>query len=138
MSVQGYKVPQDSEGFDLTPMIDVVFLLIVFFMTVASMLTADKIEMNLAVADESAIPKEIKDRYTFSVTNDGRFYAGPEEVSLERLSTLLGLITENNRNVKIVLRADRMAEHQHVNKVLTLCAQNGINDIIFAAYQSDL
>jgi hypothetical protein len=31
-----------------------------------------------------------------------------------------------------------MAEHQHVNKVLTVCAQNGINDIIFATYQSDL
>jgi hypothetical protein len=31
-----------------------------------------------------------------------------------------------------------MAEHQHVNKVLTVCAANGINDIIFATYQSDL
>ena len=131
-------MPQEGEGFDLTPMIDVVFLLIVFFMTVASMLTADKIDLNLAVAEESAIPKEIKDRYTFSVLNDGRFFAGPQEVSAERLEELIARVATTSRNVKIVLRADRMAEHQHVNKMLQICARHGINDIIFATYQSDL
>ena len=138
MSIQGYKVPTDNGGFDLTPMIDVVFLLIVFFMTVASMLTADKIDMNLAVAEEAAIPKLIEDRYTFSVTNEGRFYAGPEEVTLEELGEVVARIGSTRQNVKIVLRADRMAEHKDVNRVLTLCAQNGINNIIFATYQSDL
>ena len=138
MSLQGYKVPHEEEGFDLTPMIDVVFLLIVFFMTVASMLTADKIEMNLAVAEESAIPKVIKDRYTFSVTGEGTFYAGPEEVTVERLGEVIANIASTSQNVKLILRADRMAEHRDVNTVLSICAQNGINDIIFATYQSDL
>jgi biopolymer transport protein ExbD len=138
MSLKGYKVPQDGEGFDLTPMIDVVFLLIVFFMTVASMLTAEKINMNLAVADESAIPKEIKDRFTFSVTTEGKLYAGANEVTEAELAESLQRLTSQGRPIKIVLRADREAEHQHVNKVLALCAQYGINDIIFATYQTDL
>ena len=138
MSLQGYKVPQEGETFDLTPMIDVVFLLIVFFMTVASMLSAEKVSMNLAVAEESAIPKEIKDRYTFSVTNDGTLYAGANRVSEQELAETLTRITRQSSNIKIVLRADRETEHQHVNKVLALCAQYGINDIIFATYQSDL
>jgi biopolymer transport protein ExbD len=138
MSLQGYKVPQVDEGFDLTPMIDVVFLLIVFFMTVASALTTNKIELDLAVAEESDIPKEIKDRFTVSVDNEGRFYFGVQELTEEQLSAKLASVVANNRNIRIVLRAGRMAEHQHVNKVLTVCAYNGITDIIFAAYQSDI
>ena len=138
MSLQGYQVPQDDEGFDLTPMIDVVFLLIVFFMTVASMLTAEKVKMNLAVADESAIPKEIKDRFTFSVTQEGLLYAGANQVTEEELARSLARLTQRGSQIKIVLRADRNTEHQHVNKLLALCAQYGINDIIFATYQTDL
>jgi biopolymer transport protein ExbD len=138
MSLKGYKVPQGDEGFDLTPMIDVVFLLIVFFMTVASALTTNKLDLNLAVAEEAAIPKEIKDRFTVSVSDEGTFFFGLQELSEAELSKKMAEVAANNRNIKIVLRAGRMAEHQHVNKTLTICAQNGINDIIFATYQSDL
>ncbi|MFP4156910.1 MAG: ExbD/TolR family protein [Opitutales bacterium] len=138
MSLQGYQLPKDDEGFDLTPMIDVVFLLIVFFMTVASMLTAEKIPMNLAVAEESAIPKEIKDRYTFSVTEDGTLYAGANQVTEQEMAENLSRLTDLGPRIKIVLRADRNTEHQHVNRVLALCAQYGINDIIFATYETDL
>ncbi|MDB4345738.1 biopolymer transporter ExbD [bacterium] len=138
MSLKGYKVPQEGEGFDLTPMIDVVFLLIVFFMTVASALTANKLDLNLAVAEEAAIPKEIKDRFMVSVTNDGSFYFGVEELNAKQLSDKMAKIVGGNSKVKIVVRAGREAEHQHVNKLLTICAANGISDIIFATYQSDL
>lgn len=136
--MKGYQVPQEDEGFDLTPMIDVVFLLIVFFMTVASMLAAEKVDMNLAVAEESAIPKEIKERYTFSVLADGTFYSRAAPISEAELSVEIARLVEINPKMKIVVRADRMAEHQYVNKLLTICAQNGISDIIFATYQSDL
>lgn len=138
MSLKVYKPPQDSEGFDLTPMIDVVFLLIVFFMTVASMLTAEKIDMNLAVAEESAIPKEIKERYTFSVLGDGTYYSRANQVTEAELNAEIARLVAINPKMKIVLRADRDTEHQYVNKLLSICAQNGINDIIFATYQSDL
>jgi biopolymer transport protein ExbD len=138
MSVQGYKLPSEGEGFDLTPMIDVVFLLIVFFMTVASLLTAEKIEMNLAVAEESAIPKEIKNRFTLSITNTGALYLGPNNVTQEELSKRLAKFTQRVDTVKIILRADRLTEHQHINDVLQICAENGITDIIFAAYQTEL
>ena len=138
MSLKGYKLPQGDEGFDLTPMIDVVFLLIVFFMTVASALTTNKLDLNLAVAEESAIPKDIKDRFTVSVSDEGSFFFGIQELNEEELSDRLAKVVATNTNIKIVLRAGRMAEHRHVNKVLTVCAQNGINDIIFATYQSDL
>ncbi len=138
MSLQSFKLPEDDGGFDLTPMIDVVFLLIVFFMTVASMISADKVDLNLAVADESAIPKEIGDRSTFSIMADGTFYAGPRPVELDELREIISKLASHSKKLSIVLRADRMAEHQYVNQVLQICAESGISDIIFATYQSDL
>lgn len=138
MSLKGYKLPQGDEGFDLTPMIDVVFLLIVFFMTVASALTTNKLDLNLAVAEEAAIPKDIKDRFTVSVDAEGQFYFGVQKLTEQELSDKMKLVASSSNNIKIVLRAGRLAEHQHVNKILTVCAANGINDIIFATYQSDL
>ena len=133
-----YTVPADDEGFDLTPMIDVVFLLIVFFMTVASMITADKIELNLAVADEGQIAREISDRFTFSIRADGTLFAGPSQVTEEQANAALADIRNANPRARILLRADRDVEHQYVSSFLALAAANGINDIIFATYQSEL
>ena len=135
MSLKGYTVPQDDGGFDLTPMIDVVFLLIVFFMTVASMITEKK-ELNLAVADESIVPKEISNRFTFSVDIDGNYYFGKQALSAEQFKAQVNRIAKETPGVKLVLRIDRMTEHQYVNQALQICAESGINDIIFATYQS--
>lgn len=138
MSKKGYQVPQDDGGFDLTPMIDVVFLLIVFFMTVASALTTQKFDLNLAVAEEGVIPEDITNRFSCSVSKEGKFYVLRQEVTLEELGQRLSRIRKDQPQIKIVLRADKMTEHQYINDVLTVCAANGINDIIFATYQSDL
>ncbi len=137
MSLKGYTVPQDDGGFDLTPMIDVVFLLIVFFMTVASMITEKK-ELNLAVADESIVPKEIGNRFTFSIDVDGSLYFGKQLLTAEQFQDKVVRIAKETPGVKLVLRIDRMTEHQYVNKALQVCAESGINDIIFATYQSAL
>lgn len=137
-SINGYKVPSGVDGFDMTPMIDVVFLLIVFFMTVASMITADKVDLNLAVAEESAIPRDIKNRYTFSILADGSLYAGPTEVTENRLRELISNVGGQGKQSKIVLRVDSNTEHQHVNRILAICTEYGINDIIFATYETDL
>ncbi|WP_269525284.1 ExbD/TolR family protein [Coraliomargarita parva] len=138
MSLQGYKVPQDTEGFDLTPMIDIVFLLIVFFMTVASMITEKK-DLNLAVADESVVPKEISNRYTFSIDPQGVYYTSNKELTEEQLRQRISkIVAEHGAATKLVLRVDRKTEHRHVNQLLQICTEYGITDIIFATYETDL
>ena len=137
MSLQGYKLPDDNGGFDLTPMIDVVFLLIVFFMTVASMITEKK-ELNLAVADEAVVPKEISDRFIFSIDPEGSLYVQNQLIDADEAARRLKQIAATHRHAKLVVRVDRMTEHQYVNQFLGMCADNGISDIIFATYQTDL
>jgi biopolymer transport protein ExbD len=123
---------------DLTPMIDVVFLLIVFFMTVANMITAEKIEVEMPVALNSVIPEEFGGRNTITVARDGSLYAGVYPVDLDRLEEILRAELDSNPELKVYIRADSYTEHQFINDVMESCAALGISNVIFAAYQSEL
>ena len=122
---------------DLTPMIDIVFLLIVFFMTVASMITAEKKPIDVPVALNSTIPEDYGERTTITVQRDGSLYAGVYDVTLNELRDILVEEKEQNPETRIFLRADRSAEHQYVNEVMQACAEAGLSKVIFAAFQSD-
>lgn len=126
-----------DEEVDLTPMIDVVFLLIVFFMTVANMITAEKMEINMPVAIHSVIPEEFGGRNTVTVMRDGSIFAGVLPVDLDGLESILGKALKNDPKLKVYIRADSYAEHQFVNDVMESCAAIGISNVIFAAYQTD-
>lgn len=122
---------------DLTPMIDIVFLLIVFFMTVASMITAEKKPIDVPVALNSTIPEDYGERTTVTVQSDGSLYAGVYSVTLDELQRILVDERVNDPETRVFLRADRAVEHQYVNDVMQACAAAGLDRIIFAAFQSD-
>jgi len=128
---------QYDEDIDLTPMIDIVFLLIVFFMTVASMITAEKIPVEMSIALHSNIPEDFGERTTVTIKRDGSIYAGMFEVDLQRLEEILIEEREYDPTVKVFIRADRSTEHQFVNEVMQACAAAGLNNVIFAAYLSE-
>jgi biopolymer transport protein ExbD len=122
---------------DLTPMIDIVFLLIVFFMTVANMITAEKKPIDVPVALNSTIPEDYGERTTITIQRDGSLYSGVFDVTLEELRTVLIDAQKQDPTVKVYLRADSAAEHQYVNDVMKACAAAGLSNVIFAAFQSD-
>ena len=126
-----------NDEVDLTPMIDVVFLLIEFFMTVANMITAEKIEVEMPVAIHSVIPEEFGGRNTITVTRDGRIFAGVYSVDLDGMEAILETQIREDPELKVYIRADSFTEHQYINDVMEACAAIGIYNVIFAAYQSE-
>lgn len=130
-------IPDGDDSPDLTPMIDVVFLLIVFFMTVAVVIQADKVEIEVPVAEESQVPEEVNDRSTFTIQMDGSLYAGPVPVSLEELGSIVEQKIASIPDFKVYLRADAATPHKFVREVMAVCAENGAFDIIFATFQAE-
>ena len=126
-----------NDEVDLTPMIDVVFLLIEFFMTVANMITAEKIEVEMPVAIHSVIPEEFGGRNTITVTRDGSIFAGVYPVDLDGMEAILETQIREDPELKVYIRADSFTEHQYINDVMEACAAIGIYNVIFAAYQSE-
>ena len=132
-----WKPDEPGGEIDLTPMIDIVFLLIVFFMTVANMITAEQHPIEVPVSLNSILPEDKGTRTTITVAKDGSLYAGVYPVSRDQLSKRLQQEFENDPGVQVYLRADRATEHEYVNEVMQTCASIGIRKIIFAAYQSE-
>lgn len=135
--LQNWAVDDDDGEVDLTPMIDIVFLLIVFFMTVANMITAEKHPIEMPVALNSTIPEDYGERTTITVASDGSLYSGIFSVTLDELKETLVAASEENPSVRVYVRADSSTEHQYVNDVMQACAEAGLSNLIFAAYQSD-
>ena len=119
--------------FELTPMIDVVFLLIAFFMTLISFISAELIELELPEAKQATIAEEPGERQYISVDKDGNAYFGASPISYEALSTALVAARKAQPTVKLYLRADALTAHSHVNRVMEACAEAGVFDLIFAS-----
>ena len=128
--------PDDVDPeFEMTPMIDVVFLLIAFFMTLMSFITAELIELELPIAEESSIPEDSGERQYISVDPNGAVYFGSNPTTYGSLPNQLRSMRETMPQVKLYLRADATTHHRHVNEVMSACAQAGIYDLIFASSQ---
>ena len=119
--------------FELTPMIDVVILLIAFFMTLISFISAELIELQLPEAKQATIPEDPGERQYISVDLAGDAYFGAYPISYEALPNALIAAREAQPTVKIYLRADAETPHRHVNRVMEACATAGVFDLIFAS-----
>ncbi len=115
---------------ELTPMIDVVFLLMIFFL-VSSKLEEDDRAIDV-VLPQAAAAKPLTSRpreFIINVDRDGNLYAGSRPVSLDELNRLLRqAVADNPVRQKVTLRADEEVAHKHVVSVMDACVQAGIED----------
>ena len=121
----------------MTPMIDMVFLLLVFFMTVSTLAQADRrLELDLPESVSSDVSEDLSDRGTISLDAMGRVYLGAEVHSLasmrERIKQSLG----DRPDLRILVRADGATPYGEVKKVLRACAEVGAYEVIYATYQA--
>jgi biopolymer transport protein ExbD len=119
--------------FELTPMIDVVFLLIAFFMTLISFISSELVELELPEAAQASIPEEPGERQYISIDINGQLYFGATPITAEALTAQLISLKEELPQLKVFLRADVNTAHRHVNRVMEATAKAGIFDLIFAS-----
>ena len=129
---------KQKEDFDLnlTPLIDVVFLLLIFFMvtTTFEKETQLKIELPQASGDQ----KQVKKMLEISIDAKGRFFVNEHEVVNSGLETIKKAIKQaagDNKEPLLLINADGQATHQAVVTVLDAASQLGFVNITFAANQ---
>ena len=127
----------DDMRFDMTPMMDIVFQLIAFFMIVATYVTREKVEVELPLAVNAAIADNQQGRMMISISIDGQVWAGSQPVTLDELSTNVRAWLADDAKAKIVIRADRSNSYGLVKQVMKVCRDAGIADIIFSSFQTE-
>jgi biopolymer transport protein ExbD len=131
---------------DMAPLIDMVFLLLIFFMCAATMSSIQFTpDVELPVADKAQVPEEVEQMQDRGIINilpatgaddDGRFFVLGTEVEEADLVDIMRERAKKNPNIKLYLRADRDVPFRMVKKALRACAEAGISDVIFGAFQS--
>ena len=127
------EAPEEAK-FAMAPMIDMVFLLLVFFMCASHLQSQTSIPLLMPFATKGVVPKERPERWIVNVLADGSVYSGPSAVSVDELKAAIVERRKTEPNLKIYLRADANAEHGEVKKVLRAMAEAGIDDFIFGVY----
>ena len=115
---------------DLTPMIDVVFNLLIFFMVVSHFADTER-DLKVLLPDGSeAMPLTAKPREIFiNIDKDGRYFVRSRQVTAQELSEILTQAALNNpASQSVVIRADKRADWDYVGTAMRLCNQAGIRD----------
>jgi biopolymer transport protein ExbD len=129
---------RESPGLNMTPMIDVVFQLIIFFL-LSNQLIQQETQVELALPSAASgreAAAEGPPRVTVNVLPDGKVMLGsittqPDEIAQR-------LITEREHagdNLEVRIRADHTVPYSVVEPVLLGCADAGIWNVTFAVYK---
>ena len=117
-------------GLELTPMIDVVFLLMIFFLVASKLDEADRsIDVILPQAS-AAKPLTSKPReFVINIDRAGNYFAGARPVRLEDLQQLLRQsAADNPQRQTVIVRADENTAHKFVVGAMDACVQAGVED----------
>ncbi len=120
----------------LAPMIDIVFLLLIFFI-VTWQFTRSETELSVSVptAQEGAEPERQRGEIVINILTDGTIRIESVTVDLPQLLDKLASIAEQFENQPVRIRGDGAVSYQRVVEVIDTCTKAGIWNISFATQQ---
>jgi biopolymer transport protein ExbD len=107
---------------DLTPLINVFFLLLIFFMFTSSFIFQPGIRVNLPKAVTSEVIQEEGD--ILIITKAGKIYLGDRDISSDELSSKLRLIAKEKGS--LLIKADSDASLGRVVEIWDMCRREGV------------
>ncbi len=137
------RVPNNLErsgvGFNMTPMIDVVFLLIIFFL-VSSHLARQEVEMELdlpaAQTGRHTDPADATRRIVVNVLPEGDLVVAGRSLDHDTLSEMIAYEGRRGRGpaepLEVRIRSDRHAPYRIVEPIMRACARAGVWRVTFA------
>ena len=119
---------QDDPKVDLTPMVDVVFLLLIFFMISTTFIETPGITIKLPQSSSEVVvktPEEIK----VYLSKAGKIVHKDQEMSVEQLASLLLSYRGKAAEMTFLLLADRESRHGKVVQVMDLAREAGFGKL---------
>lgn len=131
------KVPQRERPpgirFNITPLIDVVFLLVIFFLVTAHFAQNEPLQaIELPQASQVTEEAEIARRMIVSVTIDGSVFVKGRQVTLDEFESLLHENTlGRSADFELRIRSDQSASYESIEPLLLAALRAGVTKIGF-------
>jgi len=131
-----HRQREESEELPLTPLIDVVFLLLIFFLTATSFYKKEKdIKVDPPRATEGKAVAHKHREITVNIRNEddgGFFIVDGRIISLPRLTETLADAARDNPSQTVIIRGDKRAILQKAVDVLNACKNAGVTNYFIA------
>lgn len=118
------KLPEDSadsDGPNLTPIIDVVFLLLIFFL-VATQYNQEERELDITLPEVAqAQPLSMTSEIIVNITDDGKYKVATQEYDEAQLAALLDQAKKNNPHQTTLIRGDGESHLKYAVRVMGMC-----------------
>lgn len=120
---------------NLTPLIDVVFLLLIFFMVSTSFVKQSQITIRLPEAESTAMVEEPPEQIDIMITEQGTYLVNGRELINNRAETIrnaLQRVSAGDTSLPLTISADANARHQHVVTAMDVAGRLGFVRISIA------
>ena len=124
---EGKKV---NSNINVTPMVDVMLVLLIIFMVVTPMLN-NKVNVELPTSVSGVVMQDAnkEDAVVVAVTRDGRTFLGSNQVTDDDLGTKISAMLENKTNKEVFMRADARANYGKVMDAVDGIRSAGVNQL---------
>ena len=119
---------KDSDNINLTPLIDVVFLLLIFFMVSTTFTKESHLQIDLPEANAEAKVQEDNKPLDILITAEGHYSVDGRRLVNNKLKTLmsaLNKVSRGNTDRPLTITADAQAPHQAVVRAMDAAGQQG-------------
>jgi biopolymer transport protein ExbD len=135
---------EDNLNMDMSPMIDLTFLLLVFFMVSSHLITV-QIDRRVKppVAKNSQVAKDASGRVVVNILADGTIW-GQDQIELTTSEAVQDYVDqvrvrneEQGITTRLNLRADKEVDTRIIKKVVQAAGEAGVNEVIFGSLSVD-
>ena len=128
--------PMERTEMQFAPMIDIVFLLLIFFIVTWSYARFEtEIDISVPAAAEGKSPKRTVGEIIVNVKKDGAIFVEGKANSEEELMATLSQVAREYKDQAVILRGDKETAFDHIVSVLNVCQKAGIWNVAFATIQ---
>ena len=131
------KIKEEEIRLGIAPLIDIVFLLLIFFMVTSHFDVASGVRIRLPEVAKKIFNQE-EDKITLVIDKSGGIYLKGKKVEMKILRKRLKNLVKDKDLVHLFLQADKDVKHGRVVQVMDLAKSAGVHSIIIAArWKSD-
>ena len=123
---------------NVTPLIDVLLVLLIIFMVITPMLN-NKVNVDLPTANAAVVMENAnkEDAITVAITRDGRTFLGANQVTDDDLGTKISAMLENKTDKEVYMRADQRANYGKVMDAIDGIRSAGVNQLGLLTEKND-
>ena len=125
---------EENENIDLTPMLDVVFIMLIFFIVTASFVKEAGIDVNRPEA-ATAVKKE-RANILVAISDKGEIWINKLQIDVRAVQANIERLHAENPQGSVVIQADKQATTDTLIKVMDAARSAGVFDVSIAAQES--